>query len=379
MTDPALEEERDFLLASLDDLEAEYAAGDLDDADYESLKADYTTRAARVLRAIEKGSAPAPAPAAEGTSGRAWMWLAGIAVVATLAGILVAQFSGSRGFNETISGDIRVTTRELLLDAQQRLGEGDIDAAIGIYDEVLEISPANTEALAYKGWFLRLQGEVDQARPLLEDAVAIEPDYPDALVFATAVALDQNDVNAAVGHLAAFDRIVAPPFIEQLVVEQGLRDRLAFTALETVGPVALVDDPIPFSESDLTVGTVEQAAELLAVQGDVFTGIELLEWVLTSTPDDPEALAAQGWLIARSFTPDDLTPAEVGLTFLDRALEADPEHVDALVYRTFVRNLLGDTEGAAADLAAYDALGVEAADHDELIAEFQLRETLTGS
>ena len=377
MTDPALEEERDFLLASLDDLEAEYAAGDLDDADYESLKADYTTRAARVLRAIEKGSAPAPA--AEGTSARAWMWLAGIAVVATLAGILVAQFSGSRGLNETISGDIRVTTRELLLDAQQRLGEGDIDAAIDIYDEVLEISPANTEALAYKGWFLRLQGDVDQARPLLEDAVAIEPDYPDALVFATAVALDQNDVNAAVGHLAAFDRIVAPPFIEQLVVEQGLRDRLAFTALETVGPVALVDDPIPFSESDLTVGTVEQAAELLAVQGDVFTGIELLEWVLTSTPDDPDALAAQGWLIARSFTPDDLTPAEVGLTFLDRALEADPEHVDALVYRTFVRNLLGDTEGAAVDLAAYDALGVEAADHDELIAEFQLRETLTGS
>ena len=30
--DPALLEERDFLLGSLDDLEAEYAAGDLDDA-----------------------------------------------------------------------------------------------------------------------------------------------------------------------------------------------------------------------------------------------------------------------------------------------------------------------------------------------------------
>ena len=56
--DPALLEERDFLLGSLDDLEAEYAAGDLDDADYESLKADYTTRAARVLRAIEAGSSP---------------------------------------------------------------------------------------------------------------------------------------------------------------------------------------------------------------------------------------------------------------------------------------------------------------------------------
>ena len=46
-------EERDFLLASLDDLEAEYAAGDLDDDDYAALKADYTTRAARVIRELE--------------------------------------------------------------------------------------------------------------------------------------------------------------------------------------------------------------------------------------------------------------------------------------------------------------------------------------
>ena len=109
--DPALLEERDFLLGSLDDLEAEYAAGDLDDADYESLKADYTTRAARVLRAIEAGSTRTD----RGTDSEAnrLMWLAGITVVATLAGILVAQFSGSRTLNDTITGEIRVTTREL--------------------------------------------------------------------------------------------------------------------------------------------------------------------------------------------------------------------------------------------------------------------------
>ena len=224
--DPALLEERDFLLGSLDDLEAEYAAGDLDDADYESLKADYTTRAARVLRAIEAGEYPAPieSPTAKRTG---WMWLAGIAVVATLAGILVAQFSGSRTLNDTITGDIRVTTRELLLEAQQLLGEGDLEAAIDVYDDVLELSPSNTEALAYKAWFLRLQGNVDAARPLVEDAVAIDPDYADARVFATAIALDVGDVDAAKGHLDAFDQLDAPPFIEQLVVQQGLRDRLA--------------------------------------------------------------------------------------------------------------------------------------------------------
>jgi hypothetical protein len=49
----ALEEERDFLLRSLEDLEREYAAGDVDDSDFEELKDDYTARAAAVIRAIE--------------------------------------------------------------------------------------------------------------------------------------------------------------------------------------------------------------------------------------------------------------------------------------------------------------------------------------
>ena len=380
--DPALREERDFLLGSLDDLEAEYAAGDLDDADYESLKADYTTRAARVLRAIEAGEQPAPikAPTAKRTG---WMWLAGIAVVATLAGILVAQFSGSRTLNDTITGEIRVTTRELLLEAQQLLGEGDLDAAIDVYDDVLELSPANTEALAYKAWFLRLQGNVDAARPLVEDAVAIDPEYADARVFATAIALDVGDVDAAKGHLDAFDQLDAPPFIEQLVVQQGLRDRLADIAqndaFARVEPVALVDDPVPFSETGLTVDDVLLAAEALAAQGEPFTGIQLGEWMLESVPENPDALAGQGWLLARSATSDALAPAEIGLTFLDRALDVEPAHPEALVYRAFVHNFLGDPVSAAADLAAFDGLETRPADLRGLILAFGLRESIGAS
>lgn len=380
--DPALLEERDFLLGSLDDLEAEYEAGDLDDADYESLKADYTTRAARVLRAIEAGEHPAPieAPTAKRTG---WMWLAGITVVATLAGITVAQFSGSRTLNDTITGEIRVTTRELLLEAQQLLGEGDLDAAIDVYDDVLELSPANTEALAYKAWFLRLQGNVDDARPLVEDAVAIDPDYADARVFATAIALDVGDVDAAKGHLDAFDQLDAPPFIEQLVVQQGLRDRLAEIArndaLARVELVALVDDPAPFSETELTVDDVLLAAEALAAQGEPFTGIQLGEWMLESVPEDPDALAGQGWLLARSATSDALAPAEIGLTFLDRALDVEPAHPEALVYRAFVHNFLGDPVSAAADLAAFDGLETRPADLRGLILAFGLRESIGAS
>lgn len=377
-----LEEERDFLLASLDDLEAEYAAGDLDDADYQALKSDYTTRAARVLRQLD-GNDPTGPDGDEPTPNRAWMWLLGVAVVATLAGVLVAQFSGSRGFNETISGDIRVTTRELLLDAQQRLGEGDLDGAIERYDEVLEISPANTEALAYKGWFLRLQGDVEAARPLVEDAVAIDPEYPDARVFATAIALDDGDVEAAIGHLDAFDQLDAPPFIEQLVVQQGLRDRLAeiaqADALERVEPIALGTDRPPFPETDLTVDDVLLAAEALAAQERLIDGLEIAEWVIQTGPEDADALAGYGWLLARSATVEQTQTAELGLSFLDQALAVDPEHLDALVYRAFVHNFLGDVEAAAADLAAFDAADVQPADLRELILAFGLRESLAGS
>ena len=48
-----LEEEREFLLRSLDDLDGERAEGNIDDETYERLRADYTARAARVLRELD--------------------------------------------------------------------------------------------------------------------------------------------------------------------------------------------------------------------------------------------------------------------------------------------------------------------------------------
>ena len=58
----ALEEERDLLLTSLDQLDEERAEGDLDDADFEELRDDYTRRAAVVLRRLDGGGEPETAP-----------------------------------------------------------------------------------------------------------------------------------------------------------------------------------------------------------------------------------------------------------------------------------------------------------------------------
>lgn len=384
MTPDSLAEERDHLLGSLDDLEAEFAAGDLDEADYHSLKADYTARAAAVIRRID-GREPSDTDARDTPTpraGRGWWWVAGVVVLATIAGVLVAQFSGSRGSDDTITGDIRVTARELLRDAQGAFSQGDLDGAIEIYDEVLEIQPSNSEALTYKAWFTRLKGDPAAASPIIEDAVAIDPDYPDARVFATAIALDLGDVETAQAHLDAFDRLSAPPFLEQLVSQQGLRSRLGeqaqAEALARVEAVLLVDDPPPLRETDLSTNDVLLAAEALAAGGDVFGAISLVQVTIEGQPDDPGLLAGYGWLLARSATPDERAPAELALPFLDRALELEPAHPAALVYRSFTRAFLGDVDGAADDLTAFDALPVRPADLREIIAAFGLRDQVAG-
>ena len=141
-------------------------------------------------------------------------------------------------------------------------------------------------------------------------------------------------------------------------------------------PVALAADRPSFSESGLATADILLAAEALAARGDLFDALQAVEWVLESYPNDVDALAGQGWLLARSATPDQLEPAELGLSFLNRALEAEPDHLEALVYRAFVHNFLGDTAAAAADLAVFDAQPIRPADLRSLILAFGLREAL---
>src|SRR5690606_27537834 len=87
----ALEEERDFLLRSLDDLEREHEAGDVDDHDYEVLKDDYTARAARVIRAIETHQARLAAARRPRSRRRVALTTLGVVAFAVLAGVLVAD------------------------------------------------------------------------------------------------------------------------------------------------------------------------------------------------------------------------------------------------------------------------------------------------
>jgi hypothetical protein len=200
-----LEDERRFLLRSLRDLDAELAAGDVDRADYETLRDGYTKRAADVLRDIEEGKAALPARRPAGWSRRVAV-AALVIAVALGAGWLVARSSGQRlGDDDAAAGgqdDVAVR-----LAQARALISVDPARAQSLYAEVLGERPEHPEALAYSGFLLfdASTGASDDlratavgaAREQLARAVEADPQYADPHCFLAVIAADAGETDAA--------------------------------------------------------------------------------------------------------------------------------------------------------------------------------------
>ena len=222
-----LEEERSFLVRSLDDLDREHEAGDIDDADYATLRDGYTARAAAVLRAIESQQAALP-PKRPRRIGRILAWGAAVVAVAVLAGVLVAWASGDRLPGDTSSGDIAESVTSKLAEARS-LQSSDLKGAVQRYDEVLKVEPDNAEALAYRGWLVALVGSQANATDLIQSgeeslqrAMQVAPTYADPFCFEAIVRFRM--FNDAAGASAPVDRCLAlnPPQ-EVVGLVQGLK------------------------------------------------------------------------------------------------------------------------------------------------------------
>lgn len=336
-----LEDERDFLLASLRDLDDELAAGDIAEDDHRRLADDYTARAAEVLRSLEaldeaerrpragRRGATAGAPGAPSRS-NAWRWAAVVLAIGALTGVLVAQAAGNRGTGE-LSGDIRASSAQLLADARQSFGAGDAEAALEAYDEVLAISPTNLEALTYKAWVGRTSGALDdeEALALLDDALAVNPGHADAQVFRAVVLDGLGRPREAAEQLWAVDAEAVPEFMDGLV-------------------------------SSFALGVVES----LVAEGDLEGANRTLDTLLAVAPEDLPGLVTKGTLlgaVAEAAQGEDRTQvAGRALEALDEAVrvaESRPDElVAALLARAEVRARLGDPAGARADLERIDGL-----------------------
>lgn len=237
--------ERDELLASIEDLKREYDAGDIDDVDYQTLLDSYTARAADVLRALSREPAQPKAAGAADDGGapsvypkskrRKLATVGAIGIFAVVAGLFVARSAGERIGSTGLTGSVRSASSErqnkidsLLTTARSNLA-GDPITALKSFDQVREIDPGNVEAITYGGWLVRNVSrsatDADQSKELLtaainriDDAIRIDPTYPDALAFRAIIYLrDQDDAKSAVAVFDRLDQLDPPSEITQLV------------------------------------------------------------------------------------------------------------------------------------------------------------------
>lgn len=222
------DEELDFLLTSLDDLERERAEGEIDDADYVALRDDYTARAAALVR----GGAETEPVAASG--GRSWRpVLVGLVVLAAAggAGFAVARTAGERVPGQVLTGGggVAETSGEKLNRAAAMVREGKALDALKLYDEIIRAEPENVQALANRGWVVRIVGKqandavlIDKGLEYIDRALAVDPKYPDALFFKGEILFrDKNDPAAAIPLFETFISVVGGPQ-EAPVVQQEL-------------------------------------------------------------------------------------------------------------------------------------------------------------
>ncbi|CAN5809186.1 hypothetical protein BH24ACT6_BH24ACT6_01440 [soil metagenome] len=202
-----LEEQRRVLMRSLRDLDLEREAGDVDDDDYETLRDDYTVRAADVLRAIDDQKV-----STRGLPRRSLRSLALIAAVVLVAavgaGLLVARSSGQRLPGQVATGGITGADEvpAILVDARTALGAGDLRRAADQYGSVLAVEPNHPEALAYVGWLtalaanetegqLRAEG-LARGKERLRQSIAADSDYADPHCFLAVIAAQWEDDQA---------------------------------------------------------------------------------------------------------------------------------------------------------------------------------------
>jgi len=211
----ALETERDFLMRSLDDLEAEQAAGNVDPGTYRELHDDYTARAAAVIRALDAGTevdVPEPEPV---SARRRALTVGGVLVFAVVAAVLLSHAVGQRHPGQTITGNGQVaagattttvdTATELAAEVKRApksyaahiaytrylLGTNAFTDAVHEFGAAARLDPKQPEPPTYAGWAGALWSQqvpdatarnalLTASLERISDVIKAHPKYPDA-------------------------------------------------------------------------------------------------------------------------------------------------------------------------------------------------------
>jgi tetratricopeptide (TPR) repeat protein len=271
-----LAEDRRAALRALRELEFEHAGGHVSDDDYADLRARYEAETATILSELDRLGAPAEpaakapaaaaaAPAPERRS--AWRHPAAIAVgglalvtfgVALGVGIVrysepdpnaAAPMAGSRPMagleapsaaNAPRGPVTPAMLQGMLGAARQSLFAGRYSEAMQAYQAVLKRDANNVDAMTHMGLIAAIaaQGEhgpemVNRALDLFDRALALDPNYPPALLYRGQVLFEvKKDVPGAIQSWEKF-LTVTPPGEDRDRVAKMLADARAQTPPKT--------------------------------------------------------------------------------------------------------------------------------------------------
>jgi len=246
----SLEDQREFLLRSLDDLDSELVAGNIDPDTYRVLHDDYTARAAAVIKTIADGVQREASSGAKAPSKLRFVTIGGIVVFALLAAFLLAHSAGQRRPGQTITGNNQVggsatpttLSTEAVIQAARAVATAQpksYDArvnyartlfsagpqyfalAVQEYIAASQLNPKQPEPFAYAGWLSALlsRGEtnaanrkllLDTAERSLDQAMRVDPTYPDSYVFKGLI-LTQIENKQCQGAIAFEEYLVRAP------------------------------------------------------------------------------------------------------------------------------------------------------------------------
>lgn len=198
-----LEDQRDVLLRSLDDLEVERERGELSAQDYEALRDDCTRRAAEVIRAIEEGHG-LMGDAPPRSRLRLVVVIVVVGLLALGSGLAAAMSSGTRRAGEVITGGVVDVQGRRMQEAASLANGGEQLKALKLYDTILADDPDHVGALTERGLLLGLLGRaaernalIEEGRASLERVLVLEPRNPRALFYRGLVLRFLGDDQAA--------------------------------------------------------------------------------------------------------------------------------------------------------------------------------------
>jgi hypothetical protein len=235
VTGRELEDERTFLLRSLEDLDREHEAGDLSDEDHAVLRDGYVARAAEVLKSLDDGPAD---PAAGGAGGRPRpprrarlrgagrrrrvLVTAAVAVAIGCAVWAVVAETSIRLPGESATGSVTLTGSQqmerTLVQAETLVNRGNVVEALKLYESVLAQDPSQEEALAEVGWLEYEAGAQGEKASLLslgerqeEQAERVDPGAPAPHLYLGSMLLAQGEPTGAVTQYRLFLADHPPP------------------------------------------------------------------------------------------------------------------------------------------------------------------------